>query len=159
MLLVFLRADLVDRLHWITEGQLLDAVALGQITPGPVFTTATFIGYLLSGASGAILATAGIFLPAFVFVALSGPLVPRLRRSPAAGSFLDGVNAASLALMAVVMVQLARAAFIDYVTIGVGLAAAVLLLRYKMNSTWLILGGMAVGMLVHTMNFDAWLRI
>ena len=159
VLLVFLRADLVDRLHWITEGQLLDAVALGQITPGPVFTTATFIGYLLSGASGAILATAGIFLPAFVFVALSGPLVPRLRRSPAAGSFLDGVNAASLALMAVVMVQLARAAFIDYVTIGVGLAAAVLLLRYKMNSTWLILGGMAVGMLVHTMNFDAWLRI
>ena len=102
MLLAFLRADLVERWGWLTEAQLLDAVAVGQVTPGPVFTTATFIGYVLGGLPGAGLATLGIFLPAFVFVAASGPLVPRIRRSPAAGAFLDGVNAASLALMAVV---------------------------------------------------------
>ncbi len=109
VLLAFLRADLVERWGWLSEGQLLDAVAVGQVTPGPVFTTATFIGYLLGGAPGAILATVGIFLPAFVFVALSGPLVPRIRRSPLAGAFLDGVNVASIALMAVVTVRLGRA--------------------------------------------------
>ena len=124
-----------------------------------MFTTATFIGYVLAGVPGATLATGGIFLPAFIFVAISGPLVPRLRRSPAAGAFLDGVNAASLALMAVVMVQLARAAFVDCATIAIGIAAAVLLLRYKLNTTWLILGSMAVGMLVHFMHLDELLRI
>jgi chromate transporter len=159
VLLAFLRADLVDRLHWLTEGQLLDAIAIGQITPGPVFTTATFIGYVLSGVPGAILATAGIFLPAFIFVAISGPLVPRLRRSPVAGAFLDGVNAASLALMAVVMIQLARAAFVDLPTMVIGAAAAFLLLRYKLNSTWLVLGGTIAGMLIHIANFGEWLRI
>ncbi|HXU00612.1 MAG TPA: chromate efflux transporter, partial [Polyangia bacterium] len=92
VLLAFLRADLVHRLHWLTEAQLIDAVAAGQVTPGPVFTTATFVGYVLAGAPGALVATAGIFLPAFLFVALSGPVVPRLRASPAAGAFLDGVN-------------------------------------------------------------------
>ena len=158
VLLVFLRADLVDRLHWLTEGQLLDAVAIGQITPGPVFTTATFIGYVLSGIPGALVATAGIFLPAFFFVAVSGPLVPRLRRSPAAGAFLDGVNAASLALMAVVMVQLAHTAMVDYATIAIGVAAAALLLRYNLNSTWLILGGTIAGMLIHITNLDDWLK-
>jgi chromate transporter len=159
VLLAFLRADLVDRLHWLTEGQLLEAIAIGQITPGPVFTTATFIGYILSGAPGAILATAGIFLPAFIFVAISGPLVPRLRRSPAAGAFLDGVNAASLALMAVVMIQLIRAAFVDLPTIVIGSAAAFLLLRYKLNSMWLVLGGTIAGILIHIANLDGWLRI
>jgi chromate transporter len=159
VLLVFLRADLVDRLHWLTEGQLLDAIAVGQITPGPVFTTATFIGYILSGIPGALLATAGIFLPAFFFVAISGPLVPRLRRSPTAGAFLDGVNAASLALMAVVMVQLARTAFVDYGTIVIGIAAAVLLLRYQLNSAWLVLGGTIAGVIIHLTNFHEWLRI
>ena len=149
VLLVFLRADLVDRWHWLTEGQLLDAIAVGQITPGPVFTTATFIGYLMSGTPGAILATVGIFLPAFVFVAVSGPLVPRLRRSPSAGAFLDGVNAASLALMAVVMLQLLRAACVDIPTIVIGAAAAFLLLRYKLNSTWLVLGGTIAGILIY----------
>jgi chromate transporter len=149
VLLVFLRSDLVDRLHWLTESQLLDAIAIGQVTPGPVFTTATFIGYLLSGIPGAVLATAGIFLPAFIFVAISGPLIPRLRRSPIAGAFLDGVNAASLALMAVVMVQLSRAAFVDYATIAIGAASAILLLRYKVNSTWLVLGSAAAGMLIY----------
>ena len=159
VLLVFLRADLVDRWHWLTESQLLDAIAVGQITPGPVFTTATFIGYLLSGTSGAILATVGIFLPAFVFVAISGPLIPRLRRSPAAGVFLDGVNAASLALMAVVMIQLARAALVDISTLVIGAAAAFLLLRYKLNSMWLVLGGTIAGMLIYMIDPNKLLRI
>ena len=113
VLLAFLRADLVVRRGWLTESQLLDAVAVGQVTPGPVFTTATFVGYLLGGVWGAVVATVGIFLPAFVFVALSGPLVPRIRRSPVAGAFLDGVNVASIALMALVTAQLARAAIVD----------------------------------------------
>ena len=97
VLLAFLRADLVEQRHWLTAGQLLDAIAIGQITPGPVFSTATFVGYVLAGLPGAFVATAGIFLPSFVFVALSGPLVPRLRRSPAAGAFLDGVTVAESA--------------------------------------------------------------
>jgi chromate transporter len=159
LLLVFLRADLVNRLHWLTEQQLLDAIAIGQVTPGPVFTTATFIGYVRSGVPGAFLATAGIFLPAFFFVAISGPLTPRLRRSPAAGAFLDGVNAASLALMAVVTVQLARAAFVDYATLAIGIAAAVLLIRYNVNSTWLILGGTISGLIMHMAGLHEWLRI
>ena len=133
-------------------------VGVGQITPGPVFTTATFIGYVLGSVPGAMLATAGIFLPAFIFVAISGPLVPRLRRSPAAGGFLDGVNAASLALMAAVMVQLARTAFVDVPTIVIGAAATFLLLRYKLNPTWLVLGGTIAGMLIHIVNLDTWLR-
>lgn len=148
VLLAFLRADLVERLHWLTEAQLLDAIAVGQITPGPVFTTATFIGYILSGIPGAAVATAGIFLPAFFFVAVSGPLVPLVRRSAMAGAFLDGVNTASLALMAVVMVQLAGAAFADVITIVLGVTAAILLLRFNVNSVWLVLGGMIVGIVV-----------
>ena len=134
-------------------------IAIGQVTPGPVFTTATFVGYVLSGVSGAILATIGIFLPAFIFVALSGPLIPRLRRSPSAGAFLDGVNAAALALMAVVMVQLSRTAFVDCATIAMGLAAAFLLLRYGLNSTWLVLGGAAAGILIHIVGLQEWLQI
>ena len=159
VLLVFLRSDLVDRLHWLTENQLLDAIAIGQVTPGPIFTTATFIGYLLSGIPGAVLATIGIFLPAFIFVSISGPLIPRLRRSPVAGAFLDGVNAASLALMAVVMVQLSRTAFVDYATIVIGAAAALLLLRYKLNSTWLVLGSAAAGMLIYGAGIQQWFQI
>jgi len=159
VLLVFLRADLVDRLHWLTEEQLLDAIAIGQVTPGPVFTTATFIGYVLSGVPGAFLATAGIFLPAFFFVAISGPLIPRLRRSPAAGAFLDGVNAASLALMAVVTVQLARAAFVDYAAMAIGIAAAGLLIRYNLNSTWLLLGGTISGLVIRMAGLHEWLRM
>ncbi len=149
VLLAFLRADLVERLNWLTEAQLIDAIAAGQVTPGPVFTTATFIGYLLSGPAGALVATVGIFLPAFVFVALSGPLVPRLRASRLAGSFLDGVNVASLALMAVVTAQLGYAAIVDVPTALLALTGAVLLLRFRLNSTWLVLGGAAVGALVH----------
>ncbi|MGE0827327.1 MAG: chromate efflux transporter [Candidatus Binatia bacterium] len=146
VLLAFLRADLVDRWQWLTEAQLLDAVAVGQITPGPVFTTATFIGYLLGGTPGAVVATCGIFLPAFVFVALSGPLIPRLRRSATMGAVLDGVNVASLALMAVVTWHLGRAAVVDALTAILALGSAVLLLRFRLNSAWLVLGGGLVGL-------------
>ena len=147
VLLAFLRADLVEHLHWLTEGQLLDAVAVGQVTPGPLFTTATFIGYLLAGPSGAVVATVGIFLPAFFLVAASGPLIPRLRKSAIADAVLDGVNVGALALMVVVATQLISAAIIDRVTLVLALASAVALLRYKVNSTWLVLIGAAVGLL------------
>jgi chromate transporter len=149
VLLAFLRADLVERLHWLTQGQLIDAVAAGQVTPGPVFTTATFIGYILAGPAGALVATAGIFLPAFVFVAASGPLLPRLRASRKAGAFLDGVNVASLALMVAVTAQLGRAAIVDLPTALLGLISAALLLRFKINATWLVVGGAAVGVSAH----------
>jgi chromate transporter len=145
VLLAFLRNDFVERLGWLTERQLLDAVAVGQLTPGPVFTTATFVGYLLGGAPGAAVATVGIFLPAFVFVAASGPLVPRLRRSPAARAVLDGVNVASLALMLVVTIQLGREALAGPVGIAIALASAVALIRYRVSAAWLLLAGAAVG--------------
>ena len=147
VLLAFLRSDLVERLHWITEPQLLDAVAVGQVTPGPVFTTATFIGYLLGGPAAAAVATIGIFVPAFVFVALSGPIVPRMRQSPLAGAVLDGVNVASLALMVVVAAALGRAALVDAWTVILALGSATALVRYRVNSTWLIAIGGAVGWL------------
>jgi chromate transporter len=152
VLLAFLRSDLVVERHWLTEAQLLDAVAVGQLTPGPVFTTATFVGYLLAGTSGALAATAGIFLPAFFFVAISGPLVPKLRRSPRAGRFLDGLNVASLALMAVVTVSLARAAVVDAWTIALVLGSGALLLRTKINSAWLVLGGAVAGNLARALH-------
>ncbi|HZP40417.1 MAG TPA: chromate efflux transporter [Candidatus Binatia bacterium] len=146
VLLAFLRADLVERLHWLTETELLDAVAIGQATPGPVSTAATFVGYLLAGAPGAAVATAGIFLPAFVFVAASGPLLPRLRRAPASAGFLDGVNAAALALMAVVAWQLGRAAIVDLPTAALALASAVLLVATRVGSAWLVVSGALVGL-------------
>jgi chromate transporter len=148
VLLAFLRADFVQRLGWLTERQLLDAVAVGQVTPGPVFTTATFIGYVLAGPLGALVATVGIFLPAFVFVAVSGPLIPRLRRSPVAGAALDGVNAASLALMALVTWQLGRAALVDVPTVMLALASAAMLFTRRVNVAWLILGGGIAGALL-----------
>lgn len=147
VLLAFLRADFVERLGWLTEQQLIDATAVGQVTPGPLFTTATFVGYLLGGPSGAAVATLGIFLPAFVFVALSAPLIPRLRRSPTAGAVLDGVNAASLALMAVVTVQLATAAFVDAMAVAIVVLSGAVLFARRVNSTWLILAGAAAGWL------------
>ena len=147
VLLAFLRAEFVERLFWLTDRQLLDAVAVGQVTPGPVFTTATFIGYVLGGLPGAIVATVGIFLPSFVFVAISNPFIPRLRQSPWAGSLLDGVNVASLGLMAAVTVQLAQAAFVDILSVALGVVALILLFRFKINSTWLVLGGALAGLL------------
>jgi chromate transporter len=148
VLLAFLRADLVERWGWLTENQLLDAIAIGQVTPGPLFTTATFIGYLLAGNVGAVLATVGIFLPAFVFVAVSAPFVPRLRASPVAGAFLDGVIVASLGLMAVVTWQLGRAALVDWTTVLLAVVAGLLLVRCHLNSAWLVLGGAAAGLLL-----------
>jgi len=145
VLLAFLRADLVVHRAWVTDAQLVDAVAIGQVTPGPVFTTATFLGYLLRGPAGALVATVGIFLPAFILVAVSGPLIPLLRRSATVGAFLDGVNVASLALMAAVSYQLGRSAIVDWLTIAISIASAVLLLRFRINSGWLVLGGAAIG--------------
>ena len=145
VLLAFLDADLVQRFHWLSQGQLLDAVVVGQVTPGPVFTTATFVGYVLLGWRGALVATVGIFLPAFVFVALSTKLVAQLRQSPLAGAFLNGLNAASWALMAAVSLTLARTALLDVPTVLLAAASAVLLLRYRINSAWLVLGGAALG--------------
>jgi len=145
VLLAFLRADFVQRLGWLTERQLLDAVAVGQVTPGPVFTTATFIGYVLAGVPGAVLATVGIFLPAFVFVAVSGPLIPRLRRSRFAGAALDGVNAASLGLMAVVTWQLGRASIVSVSSWFVAVTAGALLATRRVNAAWLVIGGAIAG--------------
>ena len=145
VLLAFLRADFVQRLGWLTERQLLDAVAVGQVTPGPVFTTATFIGYVLAGVPGAVVATVGIFLPAFAFVAVSGPLIPRLRRSHIAGAALDGVNAASLGLMAVVTWQLGRASIVDVPTAALAVSAGALLATRRVNAALLIIGGAIAG--------------
>jgi len=147
VLLAFLRADFVVRLGWLTDQQLIDAVAMGQITPGPLSSTATFIGYVLAGVPGAILATIGIFLPAFIFVALSSPIIPRLQQSPVARAFLDGVNVASLALMAAVTGQLGAAALTDWYAILLALITAILLFRFKVSTTWLIGLGAAAGFL------------
>lgn len=145
VLLAFLRADFVLRLGWLTDQQLLDAVAIGHVTPGPLFTAATFIGYFLGGTPGALLATLGIFLPSFIFVAISNPLIPRIRNSAWAGSLLDGVNASALGLMAAVTVQLGISSLIDFYTILIAIISLVLLLRYKVNSTWLIAAGGIAG--------------
>ena len=147
VLLAFLRADLVAHRGWLTDAQLVDAIAVGQVTPGPVFTTATFIGYLVGGLRGAIVATIGIFLPAFLLVAASGPLVPRIRKSKVAGAFLDGVNVGSLALMAMVTFQLARTSLTDVVTVVLAVASLAVLLRFRWNSAWLVLIGALVGLL------------
>ena len=149
VLLAFLRADFVLRLGWLTDKQLIDAIAIGQITPGPVFTTATFIGYLLGGIPGALIATLGIFLPSFVYVGISSLIIKRIRNSPWAASFLNGVNAASLGLMLAVSIQLASTALIDPITIGIAVICLIILIRFQTNSTWLIAGGALIG-LFHT---------
>lgn len=148
VLLAFVRADLVERWHWLTEGQLLDAIAVGQVTPGPLFTSATFIGYVLAGWPGAIVATVGVFLPAFLFVAISGPIVPRLRKSVIAGHILDGVNAGSLALMVVVTWYLGRAAIDSATTALLAVVSATVLWRTRLNSVWLILGAAVAGLAI-----------
>ena len=149
VLLAFLRADLTERWGWLTDQQLIDAVTVGQVTPGPVFTTATFIGYLLGGWPGAVLATVAIFLPGFVFVAVTQPIIPRLRASSLMSGVLDGVVATSLGLMLAVTWQLARAAVSDVATAGLAATAAVVLVVWKPNSSWLILAGAAAGWLLH----------
>lgn len=165
-LLAFLQTDFVERLGWLSTQQLIDAVAVGQFTPGPVFTTATFIGYVVGSEyglalPGALLATLGIFLPSFVLVALTNPLIPRLRDNPWTAGFLDGVNVISLGLMAAVTIELALSAFAtsadfspfqmllaDPITVVLGIGAAVALFRFKVNTTWLIVAGGAIGLLV-----------
>ncbi|HBC47153.1 MAG TPA: chromate transporter [candidate division Zixibacteria bacterium] len=152
VLLAFLRADFVERLHWLTDQQLINAVAIGQITPGPIFTAATFIGYILGGFSGATLATFAICLPSFVFVAISNPLIPRIRKSKFAGSLLDGVNVAALGLMAAVTWQLGRASLVDPFTICLGVVALFLLFRYRLNSVWVVMGGASAGLIWSLLN-------
>ncbi|HTZ48641.1 MAG TPA: chromate efflux transporter [Verrucomicrobiae bacterium] len=148
VLLAVLRADLVSRLHWLTDAQLLDAIAVSQATPGPYFTVSTFIGYLLGGWKGAGLATLGMFLPAFVFVAVTAKFLPRIRKSPIAGAFLDGVNAAAVALMAEVSFQFARAALVDVPAVVLGVVSLLLVIRFRVNSAWLVLGGAVAGILL-----------
>lgn len=145
VLLAFLQRDFVERLGWIGQQQLLDAVAVGQFTPGPVFTTATFVGYLAGGWAGAAIATFAIFLPAFVLVGFTHRLAPHFRRSPISAGFLDGVNAAAVALMAAVALALGQAALVDVPTVLLAIAAAVLLVRFRVNSAWLIVVGAAAG--------------
>jgi len=147
VLLAFLRADFVVRFGWLTDKQLMDAIAIGQVTPGPVFTTATFIGFVLGGIPGALLATLAIFLPSFIFVAISNPLIPRIRNSAWVSGLLDGVNVASLGLMAAVTWQLGRASLTGLLTILIALSSFVLLVWFKVNSTWLIAGGGLIGLL------------
>ena len=148
VLLAFLRNDFVERLGWLTDQQILDAVAVGQFTPGPVFTTATFVGYVVAGFPGAVLATIGIFLPSFFFVALLHPIVPRLRQYPWTAALLDGVNVAAIGLMAAVAWLLGRDAIVDPPTAALAIAAAVLLIRYRVNSAWLVVGGGVIGLAV-----------
>jgi len=145
VLLAFLREDFVQRLGWLTDQQIVDAVAVGQFTPGPVFTTATFIGYLVGGLPGAIVATVAVFLPSFVFVAVVYPFVPRLRQSPWTSAFLDGANAAAVGLMIAVTWQLGVTSIVDALTAALALGAAVLLIHFKVNSVWLVLGGAIIG--------------
>ena len=145
VLLAFLRSEFVEHLHWLTERQLIDAVAVGQFTPGPVFTTATFIGFIVAGWAGAVVATVGIFLPGFLLVAVSGPLIPKLRKSALASTALDGVVAGSLALMAVVAWQLGKASIVDRMTMLVFVVSLVVLLRFRVNAAWVVAAAAVVG--------------
>jgi len=149
VLVAFLKADLVDRLHWVTQAQLLDAITAGQVTPGPVFATATFLGYLLRGWAGAAAATLAIFLPSFFMAGMVGALAGRIRRSKLAAAFLDGVNAAAVAVMSSVAIALGRATMMDGWTWAFGVVSVGLLVRFRVNATWLILGGAGLGILLH----------
>jgi len=155
VLVAFIQDEFVSGLGWLNSQQLIDAIAIGQVTPGPVFTTATFIGYQVGGLPGAFLATLGIFLPSFIFVALSNPLIPRLRRSPWIGGLLDGVILASLGLMAAVTLELGQDALSGPFAIAIGLLSVLLLVRYKVNTTWLIAGGAILGLLAHYLGSGA----
>ncbi len=146
VLLAFLQADLVHRYHWLTESQLLDAITVGQITPGPVFTTATFVGYLLMGTKGALIATLGIFLPAFVFVAISAPFIPKLRASQNMSAFLDGVNTASLSLMAMVTINLGKPLCADPLSVLILLLSLMAFLKFKIPSPWVLFAAGFLGL-------------
>jgi chromate transporter len=153
LLIAFLQGELVDQYHWLTQQQLLDAIAIGQFTPGPILSTATFIGYIISGLPGAIVATVGIFLPSFLFVVLLNPVIPWLRKSPWTRGFLDAVNASAVALMIVTTLQiavktldLARFPLLDLFSVFMFLIAAVLITRFRINAPWLVLGGGLISM-------------
>ena len=148
VLVALIRSNLVTHLGWITERQLLDAIAMGQVTPGPISTTATFIGYLVRGWSGALVATVAIFLPSFFLAGAVGALAGRIRQSKLAAAFIDGVNAGAVALMAEVGLMLGKATFVDGWAWGIGVVSALLLLRFQVNATWVILGGAALGLLL-----------
>jgi chromate transporter len=148
VLLGFLHGGLVVQRGWLTDRQLLDAVAIGQVTPGPVFTAATFIGYLLRGAPGAAAATVGIFLPAFGYVAASAPFLARVRRSAVARGALDGVNAAALAVLASALVAITRAALVDGFSVGIALVSLAVAFRTTINPAWLFLSAALLGALV-----------
>jgi chromate transporter len=145
VLVAFIEGEFVERLGWITEQQLLDAVAVGQFTPGPVFTTATFVGYLTGGFPGAIIATVAIFLPGFIFVAITHRLIDRLLQIAWVRPLLEGINAAAIGLMAGVALALAREAVTGPWTAAIGLVALVLLIRFRVNSALLIVGGGLLG--------------
>ncbi|HMO95375.1 MAG TPA: chromate efflux transporter [Tepidiformaceae bacterium] len=147
VLLSFMETEFVTNRQWLTEQQLVDAIAAGQFTPGPVFSTAAFAGYIIDGLPGALAASAGIFLPPFIFVTLTHPLVPRLRRSTWAAPFLDGVNVAALALMMVVTFRLAGQVLDGWYTITLFFIGAAILIRFNPNSAWLVLAGIAAGLL------------
>jgi len=147
VLWAFLQKEIVERSHWITSQQLLDAIAVGQVTPGPIFTTATFIGYLIGGNAGAIAATVGIFLPSFIFVAVFSRFLEQLRRSPLMSGFLDGVNASSLGLMAAITFQLGQTSLTDLLTMVLAIVSCILLFATKINSTWILLAGAAIGLI------------
>ena len=146
VLLAFLQRDLVEQNHWLTSQQLLDAIAIGQVTPGPLFTTATFVGYLLAGNEGAIAGTVGIFLPAFILILIVNPWVTKLRQSKWMSGFLDGVNVVSLGLMAGVLYTLTRSAVVDWQTVVIAMGSAIAVFKFKINSAWLVLGGGAIGL-------------
>jgi chromate transporter len=152
VLVAFLQGGLVDEYGWLTQQQLLDAIAIGQFTPGPVLSTATFIGYIIAGIPGAIISTIGIFLPSFFFTAALNPLVPRLRASTWTAAFLDAVNVSSVALMLVVILQLGAATlittkppYIDFLALVMALASAILVIRVQINAAWIVLGAALIG--------------
>lgn len=151
VLLAFLESEFIRAFPVISETELLDAVAIGQLTPGPVFTTATFIGYLIHGVPGALVSTAGIFLPSFLLVWLLKPLIPKIRQSRWAGGLLDGVNIASLGLMTAVTVRLGMASLIDLLSVSLFALSLFILTKFKINSAWIIIAGGAIGF------FSQWL--
>jgi chromate transporter len=155
VLFAFIQGDVVGRYGWLTQRQLLDAIAVGQMTPGPVLSTATFIGYLVAGLPGALVSTLAVFLPSFLIVALVGPWIPRLRRWPTAQAFLSGVNAAVVALLVAVTVALFRSAVVDVWTVAILLASLMALLRFRVDTLWLVLGGAICG-LAHYLAVRAW---
>ena len=146
-ILAFVEDQVVRQFGWLTAQEFIDGLALGQLTPGPIITLAAFVGYRVAGVAGAVVSAVAIFLPSFVLVAVSYPLLPRIRGSRGMSAFLDGVNVAAVGLMAAVTWQLARAAIVDVFTAALAVVAGALLLRTRLNSAWLVLGGAAAGLL------------